>query len=145
MQVPTELRAKLDADQDVGLIVRTTAATIEPAKFDFIIRQGATLALRIAWQDASKQVLDLSSGYTAKLTVRDTWGGTAITGLTLTQAEGITLLDGNSGCNIVVARTATQTGALTGWLRAVYDLEVAALVTTRLLEGFVTLRREVTT
>lgn len=138
----SELAASVKTTQS-GVIVTTGPATVEPGRLDLVIVQGATFSLRIAWQDQSAQVRDIT-GYTARLKSRTTWGDTTAH-VSLTSAAGITLSDGTQGYNIAIAMTATETAALT-FLRDVYDLElVSGSTVTRLLEGSVTLRKEATT
>lgn len=125
-----------------GFTIETTIGTPLAARLDIAIQQGATKSLLLTWVDNTKAPVDLSA-YTARLKIRPTWGSST-THSSLTESSGITLASGSP--NITIAWTATQTAALTGWLRGVYDLElVSGATVTRLIEGFVTLRSEVTT
>lgn len=82
------------------------------------------------------------SGYTARMTIKDRIGGTAL--VTLTSSAGIALDDTLKTITVTIAATATDDIT---WTRAVYDLEMVsgAGVVTQLLYGAVTVRREVTT
>jgi len=124
-----------------GVQVQTDLGTQTAGRWDWVIEQGRTLAIPISWYDQTEAVVDVS-GYTAKLTIRLTWGSTTAL-VALTSAAGITLAATDP--NIVISLASTTTAAYTGWTRACYDLELisAGSVTTRLLEGFVTLRKEI--
>lgn len=125
-----------------GVQVQTDLGTHSAGRWDWVLEQGRTVSIPISWYNQTEGVVDLTT-YTAALTIRDTWGSaTAL--VTLTSTAGITLAATDP--NIVLAIAANTTAGYTGWTRGVYDLEVTnAGVTTRLLEGFVTLRKQVTT
>ena len=79
-------------------------------------------------------------GYTARMMIKESAGGTAI--ISLTNSSGITLAA--SGNNIVIEISATDTAAM-DFDNAVYDLEiVSGTEVTRVLEGKVKLSREIT-
>ena len=96
--------------------------------------------LRIVWVDDSDEVVDVS-GYTAALKVKQYYDSASAL-VSLTDSDGIALAA--SSPNITISRTAAQAAAY-DWTRALYDLELTTGgVTTRLLQGFVRLRKEVT-
>ncbi len=72
------------------------------------------------------------SGFTARMTIRDAYGGTSL--LSLTSGSGVTVDD--TAKTITVTITATQTAAIT-WDTAVYNLEMVsgAGVVTEILRG----------
>jgi hypothetical protein len=114
-----------------------TAATT-----DFLIEQGATFRREILYKDSAGAVINLT-GYTARMQVRRSKSSstvlldmtTANLRLVITPAEG----------KIVIDLPATLTATFT-WPRGVYDLEIESSggVVTRLLEGEVSISREVT-
>jgi len=108
--------------------------------YDMTIDQGATYVLTVTW-DISGSLVDLT-GYTARLQARHSTGSTT-TFISLTELSGLTL--GGAAGTIIVTLTATQTAAITEKF-GVYDLELesAGGVVTRLLQGAVTITREVT-
>jgi len=111
-------------------------------KYDITIEQGATFSLPISYKDSTGSVVDLVSGdgYTVRMMIKESAGGTAI--ISLTNSSGITLAA--SGNNIVIDISATDTAAM-DFDNAVYDLEiVSGTEVTRVLEGKVKLSREIT-
>jgi hypothetical protein len=111
-------------------------------KYDITIEEGATFLLSCTWKDAAGDPIDLT-GYSAAMQVRR-YKTAADTLLDVSSSGGeITL--GDAAGTIEVAIPATETAALTGEV-AVYDLELTdgSGVVTRLLEGDVTISREVT-
>ena len=124
-----------------GIAVTKTTNQLYAARLDFDIPQGVTFSLPITYIDDTEAPVDLS-GHTASMKIRTHWDTTAALE-TLTDSDGITLTTSGPQ-NITIARTAAETAAYT-FTRAVYDLELidAASAVTRLLEGFVTLRKEV--
>ena len=111
-------------------------------RYDITIEQGATFSLPISYKDSTGSVVDLVSGdgYTARMMIKESAGGTAI--ISLTNSSGITLAA--SGNNIVIEISATDTAAM-DFDNAVYDLEiVSGTEVTRVLEGKVKLSREIT-
>lgn len=137
----TDLRARVTVT-DQGIQVETQLGTQQAGRFDWVLEQGRSVSLPISWFDSTQQVIDVS-GYTAALKIKSTWGSTT-TLVSLTSSSGITLAATDP--NITVTIAAATTAAYTGWTRACYDLELvsSANTTTRLLEGFVTLRKEIT-
>lgn len=111
-------------------------------RYDITIEQGATFSLPISYKDSTGSVVDLvgGNGYTARMMIKESAGGTAI--ISLTNSSGITLAA--SGNNIVIEISATDTAAM-DFDNAVYDLEiVSGAEVTRVLEGKVKLSREIT-
>lgn len=113
----------------------------QTGRLDLVIQQGATFNPVWTWKiDGTAVNL---TGYTARLTVRDTYGGTAL--VTLTSGAGTIVLGGAAG-TIQPVMSATVTGALSAPATGVYDLElVSGSVVRRLLEGRVSVTPEVTT
>ncbi len=106
------------------------------------IEQGASFSLPLTWKDPLGTAIDLT-GYTARMHVReDVESSTAF--ITLTTENGGIALGGTAG-TITLSMTAAATAALTQ-SKGVYDLELVSGggSVTRLLEGIVHIRREVT-
>lgn len=114
--------------------------TDAPGVYDFTIYQGATFSRVITWKDESETLVNLT-GYTARMQIRQRIGGDTLIALT-TENSRIAL--GGTAGTITLNVSATDTAALT--MDGVYDLELvsAAGVVTRLLQGSVTLSKEVT-
>lgn len=115
--------------------------------FNFTVEQGATFSREITWRDETNAIVD-TTGYTARMHVRDEKNSTT-TLLELTTTNGrITLASGAVSPNITLTVTDEDT-ALLDWdprKRVPYDLELESSggVVTRLLEGHVQLSKEVT-
>ena len=111
-------------------------------RYDITSEQGATFSLPISYKDSTGSVLNLSSGYTSRMMIKESAGGTTIKSLTNGVGNGMTLAA--SGNNIVVDISATDTASM-DFDNAVYDLEIESGSTvTRVLEGKVKLSREIT-
>lgn len=111
--------------------------------YDFTIKQGTTHTFYLIWTDSVGAAISLS-GYTARMKIKAFPGSsTNILSLTSTPAAGLTITAGSGRVDVSI--TATQTTAFT-FNTAYYDLEVesGAGVVTRLLQGTITLLREVT-
>ena len=110
--------------------------------YTITIEQGATFSLPITWKDQLGNAVNLT-GYTARLQVREEVES-ATPFLTLTTENGGIALGGAAG-TITLTVTATATAALTA-SKGVYDLELISGggVITRLLEGLVVIKKEVT-
>jgi hypothetical protein len=110
--------------------------------FNITINQGATFELTITWKDSAGTAINLS-GYTARMQVRETYASTSPI-VSLTNGAGITL--GGAAGTIAIVISATTTTALTAPFSGVYDLEIqsAAGVVTRLIQGSATVTAEVT-
>ncbi|MHA2066624.1 MAG: hypothetical protein ACXABY_19805 [Candidatus Thorarchaeota archaeon] len=111
-------------------------------KHDITIEQGSTFQLFFIWLDTSGNPIDLT-GYSAVMKIKPYLGGSDIDSL----ASGAEITLGAANGTVQVDLTATVTAAYS-FLRAKYDLEVlpaaSAAAAIRLLEGDVTLSKEVT-
>ena len=114
------------------------------ARYNLDLERGVTFSLPVHWEDSAGSTVNLSSGYTARLELRDAEPespGTVV--LTLTNGSGITLAATNP--NVTVALTATQTRALTAGRSYCYELRLYAGSTEyALLYGAATVREQVT-
>lgn len=112
------------------------------ATYDFEIEQGSTLIRPIVWKDSSGNPINLS-GYSAKMQVRQSVSSDDVL-LELSTANGkITL--GTTNGTITLVLTATETAAIQ-WRSGRYDLELTSSgsVVTRLLQGVISISKEVT-
>lgn len=130
----SELRARLELSPTAGVILRTTAATLEPATLSLSIAKGAPAEIVITWQDDRAAVKDLSAE-SGTMTIAESWGQT-VPDLTLDEEDGIELSDGMDGANVRVTVTAAQIAAMP-FPRMVYRLTVAGKA---LLVGHITVR-----
>jgi len=115
-------------------------------KYDITIEQGATYELKISYKDDAGSVIDLSSGYVARMKIRDSVGGSIIASTESADSpkNTITIALAASGYNIVPTISAANTAAL-DFDNAVYDLElVAGSVVDRIMQGRVALDKEIT-
>jgi len=129
-------------------------------KYNFIIEQGATTNFEIVYKDSSGNPIDLT-GYTARMDLRATPGastsyltlssslGPCGTGLNMSGSGGLSASKPLTSGSIGVYISAASSSALT-FTEASYDLEIVSgsgncAVVTRLVEGKVTLSKEVTT
>ena len=119
-------------------------------KYNFVIEQGTTLDFNVEYKDSTNTAIDLSD-YTARMQIKDKIGGST-TYITLSSSltpdnTGLNFEDALSG-RIKVFISANSSSAL-DFNKAVYDLEIASgsthPIVTRLLQGNVTLDKEVTT
>ncbi len=113
---------------------------MEPATYNFTIYQGTTFERLLTYKDANNAVVNLS-GFSARMKIRKSWGSPVL--LELANGSGITLAATTP--NLTITVTPVQTAAL-DFEYAVYDLEIEAPSgkVDRLLEGRVTLHKEVT-
>ena len=123
-------------------------------KYSFTVEQGATVDFEIQYKDSSNVPIDLS-GYTARMQIRSDYAdntNTLIASLTtVPDVDGTGLnMSGSSGTtpiqsgSIGIYISAASSSAFT-FNEAKYDLEiVSGSVVTRLLEGCVRLKKEVT-
>ncbi len=122
-------------------------------KYNFVIQQGTTVDFEIQWNDINGDPIDLTP-YSARMQIRSDYGssGTLFASLTSTldsDGTGLNLSGSNSakipesgsiGLTISAASSSNFT-----FEEAKYDLEmVSGSYVTRLLEGKVKLRKEVT-
>ena len=129
-------------------------------KYNFIIEQGATTNFEFVYKDSSGNPIDLT-GYTARMDLRATPGastsyltlssslGPCGTGLNMSGSGGLSASKPLTSGSIGVYISAASSSALT-FTEASYDLEIVSgsgncAVVTRLIEGKVTLSKEVTT
>lgn len=110
--------------------------------FDFEIKQGSTLSFYLLWKDNADAVISLS-GYTARMKIK-AFPGSSTTILSLTSSSGLTITGASGRIDVLIS--ATQTAAM-DFTSVYYDLEVedGGGVVTRLLQGTVSLNKEVTT
>lgn len=110
--------------------------------YDITIEQGATFRLSLAWKDSTGVPVNLT-GYSARMQVRRSHGD-GVAQLDLSTGNGSITL-GGAGGTIEVVASASATDAMTA-RSGVYDLELesAAGVVTRLMEGKVTVMPSVT-
>ena len=117
------------------------------AKVNLIIEQGATFAKSILWKDSDGDAIDIS-GYTVTMQVRENLDSVSPI---LTGASGnggtisITLEAGAVTGLIDILITAANTANL-DFVKASYDIEAndGSDVITRLMEGTITLSKEIT-
>ena len=130
------------------------------ATYSFTIEQGATTDFEIVYKDSSGTPVDLS-GYTAKMQLKDSAGGSSTyltlssslggdgTGLNLSGSGGLGASKPVSSGSIGIYVGHVSSSALT-FSTAVYDLEIISgsggtATVTRLLQGKISLSKEVTT
>jgi len=119
-------------------------------KFNFVIEQGTTLDFDVEYKDSTNTAVDLSD-HTGRMQIKDKIGGNT-THITLSSSlsgdnTGLDFTEASNG-KIKVFISANSSSAL-DFNKAVYDLEIvsgsAFPIVTRLLQGTVTLDKEVTT
>ncbi len=123
-------------------------------KYSFAIEQGTTVQFEIQYKDSSNQPVDLA-GHTARMQIKPDYADNTDTlyvnlatpptadgtGLNMSGSNGITPIQSGS---IGIYISAASSSAFT-FNEARYDLEVVSgSVVTRILEGCVKLRKEVT-
>ena len=125
-------------------------------KYSFAIEQGSTVDFEIAYKDSNSNPIDLT-GYQARMQIKDAAGGstTYITLSSSLEADGTGLnLSGSEGINPLTSGTigvfiSANSSSAFDFNKAVYDIELISgstyPVVTRLLQGTVTLDKEVTT
>ena len=115
--------------------------------YNFNIEQGASLTVDLTYRDSDGDVIDVSSGYTARMKIREASGGDLIASTESGDSPKNTLAIslGDSTSNIVITMTSVNTAAL-DFDTAVYDLELASGSNTvdRIIEGSVKLSKEIT-
>lgn len=112
------------------------------AQYDFEIEQGATLRKPFVWKDSAGVAVNLT-GYTAKMQVRQSAASETVL-LELSNTNGMLTITPLTGTVTMVFSASTT--ADIDWKRGKYDLEMTAVdgTVTRLLEGEITVSREVT-
>lgn len=118
-------------------------------KYNFVIEQGTTLDLEVAYKDSNNNPIDLTD-YKGRMQIKDKIGSstTYITLSSSLESDGTGLDFGGTNGTIGIFISANSSSAL-DFDKAVYDLEIASgstyPVVTRILQGNVTLDKEVTT
>jgi hypothetical protein len=119
-------------------------------KYNFTIEQGATVDFEIVYKDSDNQPIDVNN-YTGRMQIKDKPGGN-ITHITLTNTtatDGTGLSFSNGGQGKIKVFISAHSSSLLDFTKAFYDLEIATNdtyeVVTRLLQGTVTLDKDVTT
>lgn len=112
------------------------------ATYNFEIEQGATLTKPFVYKTSTSTAINIT-GYTARMQVRSSVKSADVL-LELNTENTRIVLGGTTG-TITLQLTAAVTAAIT-WTKGVYDLELvnAAGVVTRLLQGEITVSKEVT-
>ena len=113
-------------------------------KYDFIVEEGSTFDEYVIWKDKDGNAHDVT-GYTAKMEIRQNKADTSA-------IDEVTVSVGTTDGRFDLDMTSTETRALSFNGRAFYDLEVSpggedchtAADVIRILEGVITLSREVT-
>jgi len=107
---------------------------------NFVVEQGATFAKSFTWKEGG--VAKNLTGYTARMKARPSITSDTVI-IDASTANGKITIDPLLGV-IELTISATETAAMT-FTTAVYDLElVSGAVVTRLVQGTLTLSREVT-
>jgi hypothetical protein len=111
-------------------------------KLDLFIDQGSTFSFNIKIQDSKKSVVDLT-GYTARMQIRRTLLSQDFI-IELTTENGRISIDAENG-SITLTIDASDTAEF-NFFTAVYDLEIESSggIVTRIVQGKVTLSKEVT-
>jgi hypothetical protein len=110
-------------------------------RYKIQIDQGSTWSLQLTWLDADGAAVDLT-GYTARMQIRPTLESTTVTASLTTENGGIAL--GGTAGTIDLTLSASATAAIVAG-SYFYDVElVNGVVVTRVIEGGLTVRREVT-
>jgi hypothetical protein len=129
-------------------------------KYNFTIEQGSTTDFEVVYKDSSDNPIDIS-GYQARMDLRQSPGsstsyltlssslGPCGTGLNLSGSGGLTASKPLTSGSIGIFISAVSSSALS-FTEASYDLEIVSgsgncAVVTRLIEGKITLSKEVTT
>ena len=115
-------------------------------KYDISIEQVATCTLSMSYKNSAGAVQDLSSGYTSRMNIRESVGGTIIASTESGDSPKNTLSIAlaASGNNIIVTMSAANTTSL-DFNNAVYDIElVSGAEVERVIEGRASLAKEVT-
>jgi hypothetical protein len=115
---------------------------MEPATYNFTIYQGTTFERQMTYKTTAGVVVALAA-YHVRMKLRKTWGGTVL--LSLSDAPGGGIAVTNVSPNITLTITVAQTTAL-NFEFAVYDMEIEspAGAVDRLIEGRITLKKEIT-
>ena len=119
-------------------------------KYNFTIEQGTTVDFEIVYKDSNNDPIDLD-GYSGRMQIKDKPGG-SITHITLTNdvaADGTGLNFENASDGKIQIFISAVSSSQLNFSKAAYDLEIANNnaypIVTRLLQGNVTLDKEITT
>lgn len=123
-------------------------------KYNFTIEQGTTVNFEIEYKDSDNQPVDLTS-YKSRMQIKDKPGGST-TYLTLKSyttneepADKTGLSHEHAGSGKIKVYLSAYSSSLLDFNKGFYDLEIATNdshpVVTRILQGTVTLDKEVTT
>ena len=123
-------------------------------KYNFTIEQGTTVNFDIEYKDSNNQPISIEN-HTGRMQIKDKPGGD-ITYLTLESYGAVDAPDDRTGLDFEYAASgeikiyiSAYSSSLLNFNKAFYDLEIATNdthpVVTRLLQGTVTLDKEVTT
>lgn len=112
------------------------------ADYDILIEQGSTFTLPIIWKDSEGVPINVT-GYTARMQIRKTVKSAEVLISATTENGRITLGGATGAVTVTIPATITDDIIVKS---AVYDLELqsAAGVVTRLIQGAVTISPEVT-
>ena len=127
-------------------------------KFDITIEEGSDFNLKLDYKDSSDVTVDLSSGYNARMQIRESIGGTLIAwGSSSTDVPSddsdssekhivITMGDSAPNIDISIVYTYTVDYTATQFEGAVYEVELfTASTVDRVIEGSAHLALRVTT
>lgn len=112
------------------------------AVYDFTIEQGTTFHIRFTWEDSNGNPIDLTQ-FKARMQARKSVNSPDVFIDASTENGLITLNEAAGEVNIDLPESVTSEFV---WPQAVYDIELIALngVVTRLVQGSITISREVT-
>lgn len=101
------------------------ADTIQaPTELYFKIQQGATFARTLTWKTGDPlAAVDLSTGFTARMTFRTRWGADAL--FTLTEIDGLVLGSGTGNIQFEISETNAKL-LVPQTLNHVFDIRVVA-------------------
>jgi hypothetical protein len=129
--------------RDDHWLIKYNKTIMAAANYNITIEQGADFSLPLTWKDGTGAVVNVT-GYSARMQIRESYDSDDyIISLTSGVGGGITLGGAAGTINIEISSSVT---ANMGLMRAVYDLELVSLsgIVTRLVQGDVTISREVT-
>jgi hypothetical protein len=112
------------------------------ATYNFEIEQGTTFNKSFVWKDSSKNPINLT-GFSGRMQIRSSVKSADVLLSLTTENTRISITPLTGMVNILI--DATTTAAIT-WSKGVYDLELVGPgnVVTRLLQGEITISKEVT-
>lgn len=109
--------------------------------YNILIEQGATFIRTLVWRDSDGNLIDVT-GFTARMQIRSKQSSSTVI-LEVTSDDYITVGDTDGEIYIEIPASVTEDLDFT---RAVYDLEMISSggIVTRLIQGDITLSKEVT-